>query len=371
MRRPLRVSRSANSAGNVLIALPYSADRSPESRASGAAKPALERRARALYSPAPRRGSAQTREPDLSTALERSAAKAGGERIAYALMLLAPAMFASNLLAARAAADTIPPVALGFWRWLVAALILMPAVAKPLWRARRALRREAPDLFVLGALGMGVCGAVLYLGAQTTTATNLALIYASSPVLIILLARVIYGEPMSARQATGVGIALVGVVAIVARGDAWVLLGLQFTPGDLCVVAASVAWAIYTVLLLHRPTALAATPRLAAIALAGVALMFPFLVLEGALGHAPRLDLATVGWVLLVAIVPGLGAYQTYDFVQRRLGANRTSLIMYLIPLYATGLAWLLLGETLEPYHFAGAALVLPGIYLATRRPGS
>jgi drug/metabolite transporter (DMT)-like permease len=72
--------------------------------------------------------------------------------------------------------------------------------------------------------------------------------------------------------------------------------------------------------------------------------------------------------VVFLAIVPGLGAYLTYDFVQRRLGTNRTSLLMYVIPVYNAGLAWALLGETLHAYHFAGTAMVLPGIYLATRR---
>ncbi len=284
-------------------------------------------------------------------------------------MAVTPAMLCSNMLAARSTADTIPPVALAFWRWTLVVLILLPVVVMPLWHARKALRRELPDLLLLGALGMGVCGAVVYLGAQTTTATNIGLIYAASPVLIIVLARALYGEAMSRRQGIGVALSLIGVVTIVARGDLGVLLDLRFTPGDLCIVAAAIAWAVYTVLLLHRPTALAATPRFAAIALAGVVVMLPFLILEAALGYVPRLDMYTAGWVLFVAVVPGIGAYQTYAYVQRQLGANRTSLIMYLVPIYNAVLAWLLLGETLQVYHYAGAALVLPGIYLATRRP--
>jgi len=304
----------------------------------------------------------------LSTIAQRSGARTGGDRLAYALMALTPATFCSNMLIARVTADTIPPVALAFWRWTVAALILLPFVAKPLWRARKALWRELPDLLLLGALGMGVCGAVVYLGAQTTTATNIGLIYAASPVMIILLARALYGEAMSAVQGVGVALSLIGVIMIVARGDLDVLMALAFTPGDLCIVAAAIAWAIYAVLLLHRPTALAATPRLAAIALGGVVVMLPFLIAESALGYRPPFTLETVGWVLLVALVPGLGSYQTYAFIQSRLGANRTSLIMYLIPVYNAVLAWLLLDEGLQPYHFMGAALVLPGIYLATRR---
>lgn len=284
-------------------------------------------------------------------------------------MFAAPVMFCSNMLLARALADLIPPFALAVGRWTMAVLILLPWVAGPLWRARHELRREAGDLFVLGALGMGVCGAVVYMGAATTTATNIGLIYAGSPVMIILLARAIYGEPMSPRQGLGVAIALIGVVAIVARGDPAVLLGMQFVPGDLLILAAAIAWAVYTVMVQHRPSALAAQPRLAATAVAGVLAMLPFLGVEIARAGPPVLDATNLGAMLVLAIVPGIGAYQTYTFVQSRLGAGRASLLMYLIPVYNAVLAWTLLGERLHPYHFAGAALVLPGIYLATRCP--
>jgi drug/metabolite transporter (DMT)-like permease len=209
---------------------------------------------------------------------------------------------------------------------------------------------------------------VVYVGAATTTASNIGLIYAASPVFIIVLARIFYGEAMSRVQSLGVSVSLAGVLAIIARGDLEVLLELRFTTGDLYILAASFAWAVYNVWLQHRPSALAATPRFTAITIAGVATLLPFLVIEGLFFAAPRLDAMTLGTMLFVAIVPGLGAYQTYAFVQRRLGANRASLIMYLIPIYNAVLAWILLGEELQLYHFVGAALVLPGIYLATSR---
>ena len=283
-------------------------------------------------------------------------------------MAVSPVLFASTVLVARAVADALPPVALALGRWGLAALLLLPVAAKPLWRARRAVWRELPDLLVLGFLGMVMCGAVVYIGAQTTTATNIGLIYAASPVFIIVLARIFYGETMSSVQAAGVALSLAGVVTIIARGDIGTLLGLTFTIGDLWVLGSSFSWAVYTVLMRHRPSSLGAMPRFTAIALGGVATLLPLLPVEVAMIGLPRLDGFTVGIMLFLAIVPGLGAYLTYDFVQRRLGANRASLLMYLIPVYNAGLAWALLGEALQLYHFVGAAMVLPGIYLATRR---
>jgi drug/metabolite transporter (DMT)-like permease len=162
-------------------------------------------------------------------------------QIALALLFVAPALFASNMLMARATHDLIPPVALAFWRWTATLVLLLPFTAGALLRHRRDIAREWRDFAVLGALGMGVCGAFVYIGADTTTATNIGLIYAASPILIVLFVRFGYGEPLGRLQGLGVALSLAGVLAVVCRGDPHVLLGLRFSVGDLWILAAMVA----------------------------------------------------------------------------------------------------------------------------------
>jgi drug/metabolite transporter (DMT)-like permease len=288
-------------------------------------------------------------------------------RLALVLLLITPALLASNMLVARAVHDQIPPVALAFWRWAITFVLLMPFTLGPLWRRRWALAREWPDLLLLGALGMGVCGAFVYIGADTTTATNIGLIYAASPILIVLLAWARYGEVLRVRQVAGAALCLLGVLTVIFRGDLGLLLGLQFTLGDLWILAATVAWAWYSVLLRHRPSVLPLVARFAAIVAGGVLVLLPFQLAEIASGAAPTFDRLTVTTVLFVAAVSSCAAYLAYAFIQRTLGAGPTGLLMYLIPLYNAGLAFVLLGERLELHHLAGAALILPGLFLATR----
>jgi drug/metabolite transporter (DMT)-like permease len=288
-------------------------------------------------------------------------------RLALGLLLVAPMLLASNMLVARAVHDQIPPVALAFWRWAATFVLLIPFTLGPLWRRRWALAREWPDLLLLGALGMGVCGAFVYIGAETTTATNIGLIYAASPILIVLLAWARYGEALMARQVAGAALCLLGVLTVIFRGDPGLLLGLQFTLGDLWILAATVAWAWYSVLLRHRPSVLPLVARFAAIVAGGVLVLLPFHLAEIASGAAPAFDRLTVATVLFLAAVSSCAAYLAYGFIQRALGAGPTGLLMYLIPLYNAGLAFVLLGERLELHHLAGAALVLPGLFLATR----
>ncbi len=289
-------------------------------------------------------------------------------QLALVLLFIAPILFSSNMLVARATHDLIPPVALAFWRWSVTLLLLMPFTAAALWRERAKVRREWLDLLVLGLLGMGICGAFVYIGADTTTATNIGLIYAASPILIVVIARLCYREPLGVTQALGVAVSLAGVVVIVCRGDLAILLKLNFVVGDLWVTVSMLAWAVYSILLRHRPTTLRPMVRFAAITAGGVLILLPFHIGEFLLGNPPAFDSTTIVSVLILAVVASFGAYQVYGIIQRVLGAGRTGLLMYLIPIYNGILAFILLGEELQFFHLLGAALVLPGIFLATRR---
>lgn len=288
-------------------------------------------------------------------------------RVALILLFIAPALFCSNMLTARATHDLFPPVALAFWRWALTFVLLLPFTAAALWRYRWSIVREWRDFLILGALGMGACGAFVYIGADTTSATNIGLIYAASPILIVVLARVFYDEPLTLLQSAGILLSLGGVVAIVCRGDLKVLTTLSFASGDLWIVAAMAAWAVYSILLRHRPSALPMMARFAAIVAGGVLVLLPFAVMEGLGGELPSLTPTSFLTVGFLAVFASFGAYQVYGLVQRSLGAGPTSLLMYLIPLYNGVLAYLLLGERLYSYHLIGGALVLPGIYLATR----
>jgi len=154
---------------------------------------------------------------------------------------------------------------------------------------------------------------------------------------------------------------------IICRGEFSVLRSLAFTEGDLWIVVAMISWAIYSIILRHRPSGLGLSMRLAAIIPAGVIVLAPFTAWEAYQGDVPDWTLETVAWIAFLAVVGSLGSYQLYGYVQRTLGAGRTSLLLYLVPVYNVVLAWALLGEQPLAYHWIGAGLVLPGLMLATR----
>ena len=289
-------------------------------------------------------------------------------QMAVILLFVVPVLFSTNIIAARAVSDFIPPFALAFWRWWLALLLFLPAIGPDLLRYRRELLGEWRDLLVLGILGMGICGAFVYVGADTTSATNIGLIYATAPIIIAGAATLLYREPLGRVNALGILVSLLGVLVIVFRGDLVALQTLSLVPGDLWIATAAVSWAVYSVMLRYRPSQLPGRVRFAATMLYGSMALLPFHILELANGDVPELNIETLVAVLIVAIVPGLGAYLGYARIQRALGASPTALILYLAPVYTALMAWLVLGESLQLYHLIGAALILPGIYLSTRK---
>jgi drug/metabolite transporter (DMT)-like permease len=275
------------------------------------------------------------------------------------------------MVAARWAHDAaLPPVFLAFGRWLIAFLILLPLAAPALLRHRQALWRGLPTLLPLAVLGMGVAVAPQYIGAQSTSATNIALIFSCSPILVALLEAVIWRKPLSPLRAAGLALALGGVLVVLTRGDAWALARLAFGQGDLWVLLAATGWALYTVL--QKRLAQPAVPdgaRLAAMMLGGAIALAPFAGIEAATGATPPWSDPRLAAVLLfLAVVPSLGAYYVYGRLISRAGPATAGLSMFLVPVYAALLAWPLLGEAPQLFHAYGFVMILLGVKLASSR---
>jgi len=288
--------------------------------------------------------------------------------LAYALLFIAPAMWSVNYLVARWAPGHIAPHALALARWCIAALLLAAVCRRELLDKRALIAREWQHFVVLGALGMWVCGAFVYIGARSTSAVNIGLLYAASPVLIALVSAVWLHERLGPRQVAGVALALAGVVHIVVQGRWDALAQLSINPGDLWVAVAVLCWTAYSLLLRAWPSAFGPVARLTLVSLGGIVVLVPFTVWEAIAWLPSTLSWRSVGLVLTAALIPGAGAYAAYSFMQRTLGAARVGVVLYLGPLYSAVIGWAVLGERVEPFHAFGALLILPGIWLSTRR---
>lgn len=285
------------------------------------------------------------------------------------LLTLPPLLWAGNAVFARMLVGEVPPLALSLARWVIALAIFAPFA----WRALRThapvLRARWKDVALIGVLGVGCYNSFQYLAVQTSTAVNVTLIAASTPVFVLATGALFFGEATRRAQWIGAGVSLAGVAVVLARGDPANLLALAFVAGDLIMLAANLAWTLYTWLLRKRRPELPFAPFLAAQMAFGVVAIAPFAVAESALGAAAIHWSPTVIAVMLyVALLPSIVAYYVWDYGVARVGAVVPVYFANLTPVFAGMLSALVLGELPSAYHLAGLLLIVAGIHLAGRR---
>jgi drug/metabolite transporter (DMT)-like permease len=283
----------------------------------------------------------------------------------YLLVSLAPLFWSGNFVLGRALHETVPPIALSFWRWAVALLILLPILLPRARDLASAVKRHWAILSLLGLLGVTNFNTFVYIGLQTTTATNAVLLVSTAPVLILALSFLMLGEAVRPLQAVGVFLSLSGVGIIAAAGEPAALANLELNSGDLWILAAVASWALYSVCLRWRPQGLDPLLFLAATIVTGLIPLLPLYLWDFARGSTLELDAVTAGAVGYVALFPSILAYVFWNRGVAELGASRTGQFLHLMPAFGTLLSMLLLGERLETYQLAGIGLIAAGILLA------
>jgi drug/metabolite transporter (DMT)-like permease len=266
----------------------------------------------------------------------------------------------------RAMRDLMPPVALNFWRWVVAVLIIAPMALPRLRGKSLVIRRHWLLLLSLGATGIALFQVLVYEGLRNTTTVNAVLMNAAAPLFIILCTWLVDRDRASLRQIAGLAVSFVGIVVIMDQGNLSALGDFRFDVGDLIVLAAMPVWGIYCVLLKRRPHELDGVALLFLTSLAGLLVLTPCVVAEAVLFKAPTLSLATVGGALYLGLFASVLAYFCWNYGVAAVGPNRAGFMIHLLPGFGTLFAVLLLGEQVRLYHLIGIGTILAGVTLAT-----
>ena len=286
----------------------------------------------------------------------------------FLLLFIQPVFMASNLIVARGGVESVPPISLAFWRWTVVFVILLPFTYLSLKKNFKIIKNEYKKLFFLGTMGCGVCGAFPFLAGQTTTVTNMGIIYTSSPIFIILISSIFFGEKINFIKIVGLISCLVGVFVIIIKGDLNLLINLKFTIGDLWMLAAAIGWALYSIYLFYWKTKLPIFQRFALVAFFGALSLFPFYIVEEFMFQRTTFSSEFFSWVTFAAISPGIIAFTLYTLAQKKLGASLTGFTLYVFTVYAAIYGFLLFDEKLKLYHYIGTILVFFGVYLAKKQ---
>ncbi|OYO31295.1 DMT family transporter [Janthinobacterium sp. PC23-8] len=285
----------------------------------------------------------------------------------YLYPLVAMLLWAGNVVVSKLAAASIAPTAITFYRLVLVLLVMTPFVARPLWRNRVAIRRHWWQLALCGVMAMALFQSLSYRAAETTTATNMAIVTALAPLMTAILSVLLLGEQLTLGMAAGGVLSFGGLLYLVGRGDVLALLHEGMHAGDALMLLACLIFALYGVLLRRWRLAVPAWQSIYCQAWAALLCMLPFFLRLPA-GSAP-LNGATLPLIAYAGIASSIVLSYLWIEGVKRLGPNRCSIFVNLLPILTALLAIGWLHDTLHAFHLIGGGVSLLGVLLAQTVP--
>src|ERR1700738_4197302 len=286
----------------------------------------------------------------------------------YLLLSVTALCWAGNAIVGRLAAGHIPPVTLSFLRWSLAFFIILPFAWKHLKRDWGAIRGRLGTMIVLSVTGIGAFNTMQYWALEHTQALNTLLLQSAGPLLVAIWSLVLLGVRLTLAQAGGIVLSMTGVLVILLHGDLTALTSIEFNKGDIIFTVAMAIFGLYSVLSLKRP-------RIHGLSFAGftfgcgAASLVPLLIWELFPRPVMQLDAANLMTIFYGAVFPSSLAYICFNRGVQLIGANRAAPFFHVVPAFGSMMAIVFLGERPQLFHVIGFALVLTGVFVASRKP--
>jgi drug/metabolite transporter (DMT)-like permease len=288
----------------------------------------------------------------------------------YLLLSITALCWAGNAIVGRLAAGHIPPITLSFLRWGIAFLIILPFAWKHLIRDWGAIRAKLGTMIVLSVTGIGAFNTLQYWALEHTQALNTLLLQSAGPLVVAVWSLVLLGVRLTLAQAFGVLLSLVGVLVILLHGDLTTLSNIEFNRGDLIFIVALAIFGLYSVLSLKRPN----IHGLSFVGFTfgcGAACLVPLFIWELFARPVMQLNVNNLLSLFYVAVFPSTLAYLCFNRGVQLIGANRAAPFFHVVPVFGTIMSIMFLSEHPQVFHFIGFALVLSGVFVASRQPKS
>ena len=288
----------------------------------------------------------------------------------YLLLSITALCWAGNAIVGRLAAGHIPPVTLSFLRWSMAFLIILPFAWKHLVRDWGAIRGRLGTMVILSVTGISAFNTMQYWALEHTQALNTLLLQSAGPLFVAIWSLLLLCIRLTLAQAGGLTVSLTGVLVILLQGDLTTLKNIEFNIGDVIFVAALLIFGLYSTLTFKRPQ----IHGLSFVGFTfgcGAAALVPLLIWELMTRPMMQFDTANLLTLFYVAVFPSTLAYLCFNRGVHLIGANRAAAFFHVIPLFGAAMAIVFLGEHPRLFHVIGFALVLTGVFVASRKPAT
>jgi drug/metabolite transporter (DMT)-like permease len=285
----------------------------------------------------------------------------------YSEALFAVIVWGASFIATKVALRDMSPVTVVWLRFLMGLIILGTAVA-----ARRQFAwptsQEMGYFALLGFLGIAFHQWLQSNGLETSEAGTTAWIVSTTPVFMALLGWFLLKERPGWTKGLGILLAFGGVLVVVSKGDPGAIsVGRFGAPGDKLILVSAVNWAVFSVLSRRGLKSYPASLMMLYVMAFGWA--FTSLLFLATKGFMEISRLTLNGWLgiaFLGIFCSGLAYIAWYDAL-KVLTTAQTGVFLYIEPLVAVVVAFLVLGEAFTPASLVGGAIILIGVWLVNR----
>ncbi|MBK0166806.1 DMT family transporter [Klebsiella sp. S69] len=279
--------------------------------------------------------------------------------------VIPPLFWAGNYIVGRAIRNDVPPVTLTFVRWLIALAIVLPFATPHIIRDYRQYIQHPLRIIAVSLSGIAVFSLLVYYGLHYTSGTNALLLNSCVPVLITLFSCLFFKARLNHLQMISVIISCCGVLTIILKGDLSALFHLEFSSGDLLLLAAMACFAFYTLWLRKLPADINKLGLLGMQVIITLIAITPLFFREYFYGTQVNWNSVTISGVIFLGIFPSFVSYLFYGCCVEAVGASRAGLSIHLIPVFGVVLSVIFLGEHIQLFHIMGISIILSGVGLA------
>jgi drug/metabolite transporter (DMT)-like permease len=284
----------------------------------------------------------------------------------HILLILGVSFWAGNFVIGRYIHNEIEPLQLAFFRWAFVVLFLTPIFIKNFTTILYHVKKHFILLNILALISVTGYNTIIYLALHSTNVTNALLINSTTPIMILLLSYFILKTKIVFKQFIGVVLSLLGAIFLIIKGDINLLLNTQFVYGDIFVLLAGFAWAIYSIIINFKPKELHGITLLTILVYIGFFWLF---LIYSFSGYSFIDDLVIVqnnlAVFLYISIFASILSYIFWNKGVEEIGADKTGQFPHLMPLIGSILAIIFLDEVLYLYHIVGGVMIAIGIYLS------
>ncbi len=292
----------------------------------------------------------------------------GGDQMkAYILLILAAMFYAGNLIVGKPVTQEIPPIMLSFFRYLIAAIVILPIGYRE-WKNNKELwKKEWKAILALSITGLVLFNIFVYLALNYTTSINAGIVEASTPIFTLILTFLLFGERFSRKQMLGVFISLFGVFFVITKGSLEVITSLQFNSGDLIMLLAMITWSFYSIFIKQHTWKFPTYGALLVMVVVAIIIFIPLMTIEMNQFSTINWSWKVIAGLIYLGVFPSLVALIAYNKGIEAIGPSRASVFLNLIPVFTMLGAVIFLGEQLTWIQLIGSFFVIFGVLITNR----